>query len=129
MTNNSALKYAILDVGWRSHLPKLPRPVIAFGETLWRALVHGTGFTVAAEPGEPPLVGFYTTYFVSGANVREALQAAEHVALNRWPTSVVGAKATGQLIVTIEEIDRVRGRFRLHSGSAYVFYTEEASEP
>jgi len=129
LSDDSAPEYAILKFGWRGRLPKLPRPVIAIGnQTLWRVLVHGTGFKVETDPGQPALVGFYATYFVAADSVREASRTAELVARNRWSSSGAGARAKGDLEVTIEEIDRINGRFRWRSGFGYAFYTEESAD-
>jgi hypothetical protein len=119
-------KYYAVSFGWLDYIPKLPKPVFAWpGTELWRAMVHGHGFVIEAQGFARPIHGFYTTYFVRAKNRMEAAEAARRTARKRWENSVPGALASGDLLVEVDEVESVEGRFRWRSGAGYTFYGDE----
>lgn len=115
--------YYAVSFGWLDYIPQLPRPVFAWpGTELWRAVVHGHGFVIAAQCSGPPVHGFFTTYFVRAKNRMEAAEAAMRITRERWENSAPGSLARGDLLVEVDEVEPVEERFRWRSGAGYTFY-------
>ena len=101
---------------------RLPKPVWAWpGSELWQATVHGHGFVIHGLSAQS-ICGFYTTYVVRARTRMEAIESALRVTRRRWKNSAPGALADGDLLVEVEDVELIEGRFRWRSGAGYTFY-------
>jgi hypothetical protein len=113
---------------WAPLLRLFRLPVVAFGEEdIYRVLLLGEGFQIKNE-GDRPLVGFYTTRFVTAETIREAQLKAKHEVLKEWKQQGWDWIATSDPALSIEEIDRLPDRFFWRGGSGFGFFPAEEDE-
>ncbi|HEX6097813.1 MAG TPA: hypothetical protein VF432_15920 [Thermoanaerobaculia bacterium] len=111
--------------GWLADfILRLTRPVVAWpGQELYRVVLHGHGF-VHSVAGLPPRIGFYTTYFVAARDVRSAEGKAVQRLRERWDT-FYSDEATGDLVIDVEESERLPQRFLRRSRWGLAFYRND----
>ncbi len=115
---------------WRDWVPSHPRPVLALGaRRLFLLMVKGSGFSVPAAGGGPPIQFFLTVRIVSAHDLDEADRLArERVASDWWTTSAVGRLAGPAIVLQATHIERLSARFRLRSSFAFVLLTTDKDE-
>jgi hypothetical protein len=86
---------------------------------MFRVRLHGHGIVLPVE-GSVPILGFYTTRFVSATSRAQAIEVAIGHARDHFEGFFPSAK--GKLELDVIEALRVMGRFRLRSGCGYTFY-------
>ena len=120
--DDSEIKYYVVGTGsWRDLLPKLPRPVFAFGENdIYWVMVKGTGFTLPID--DSCVDSFFTGRFVSASTVRDAKRIAFALVGKEWEQKGYKERG-GSVSLTVNDIDVLRERFRLRSGTGFTFYT------
>jgi hypothetical protein len=69
----------------------------------------------------PARIGFYITYFVAARNVRSAEARAVQRLRDRWEAFY--SEASGELIIEVHEIERLRQRFRFRWRQGFAFYS------
>jgi hypothetical protein len=120
------VEFRVLNFGWRDRLPKLPRPVAAFGDNdLWLVRAHGTGISVLSLHGGNPLLGFCTTVIVAALNRHDAAARGLERIRIRWRSSAPGRRDRGSLKLEVDAVEQLEGRFRWESGRGYTFYSTE----
>ena len=115
---------------WRDWVPSYPRPALALGaRRLFLVMVKGSGFSVPAAGGGPPIQFFLTIRIVSAHDPDEADRLArERVASDWWTTSAVGRLAGPALVLQATHIELLTARFRLRSTFAFVLLTTDKDE-
>jgi hypothetical protein len=101
-------------------LTRLAFPVLAVPpRTLYRVVVHGRGFVLPVEQSDP-IVGFRVTFCVAARTEDDAKKRAMQRARDRWETFY--AEATGELVVAVDEVERLGRRFARRSRTGFSFY-------
>lgn len=107
-------------------LPRIPRPVLAFGKKdLYSVLINGHDFILPLENSEHPVIGFYTTRTVAAENIRDAEKVAYNLVLMEWNMRGYLKICGGYPSLTSEEITILDEKFRLRSGYGFAFYEDE----
>lgn len=104
-------------------LRKICLPAVALpGYSVFRVLLHGHGFMLPVAESEP-IIGFYTTYFVSGKNVRAAEGKALRRLRHQW--EMFYPQASGELKIDVEELQRLDTKVVCGSRYGMAFYSSE----
>jgi hypothetical protein len=85
--------------------------------------LEGTNFTLPIGGMEKPAIGFYTTRYIAAENVHAAKTAAVKTVINKWSTRGFGKFSGNEPTISIEKIDLLYERFRLRSGTGFIFYS------
>ena len=113
---------------WLDWLPKLPRPVIAFGKKdLYSVLLNGEGFTLPIDDSNDPAIGFYTTRYVAAENIRDAEKVARERVLKEWERRGFYELCDKEPVLSTEEVIILDGWFIFRSATGFAFYDDEES--
>jgi hypothetical protein len=114
---------SVLRLRWRDWLPKLPRPIIAFGDKdLYLVLLEGRGFSIPV-PGETPATGFFANAVVAASTIRDAERLAIEAIRRQWHRRRF-ARFSIDPTLRIDEITRLVDRFRARSRFGFAFFQE-----
>lgn len=124
--NDNEVFYSIGTGTFLDRLPRVPRPVLAFGKKdLYSVLVNGHDFILPLENSTNPLIGFYTTRFVAAENIRNAEEIAHKLVLMEWEKRGYFKISGSYPSLTSEEVTILNEKFRLRSGYGFAFYEDE----
>ncbi len=100
-------------------------PVVAFGEKdIYRVLLLGQGFQIKHD-ADKPLIGFYTTRYISAVIFQEAQVKTKNDVLEEWKQKGWAWIASSDPLLSIEEIDILPDRFLWRKASGFGFFPEE----
>lgn len=108
-------------------LTRLAFPAIALPpRSLYRVVVRGHGFELPID-GEEPVVAFRVTFYVAARTADEAGMRAMKRASDRWETFYYEAR--GELVVAVDQVERLHRRFVRRSRSGMSFYGADRRSP